>query len=247
MKLTVIGMWGGFPKGSGACSGYLLEHDGSRLLLDCGSGVAMILQKYYELHEVDHVILSHYHYDHVSDLGALMFGRLVQTQLGKTKKPLSIYGPMDKAKESEISAVPNNVFHPIDETSRLEIGPFEITFIKNIHPVETYGMKIVCDGKSMVYTADTSFQEAYIDFAKHTDLLIVESSFYEGMDGKAAGHMNAKEAGMLAEKAGVKKTLLTHLPHFGELEELVKSAQEQGNQEVYLASPGFVFDFKKRY
>lgn len=243
MKLTVIGMWGGFPKGDGACSGYLLEHEGFSLLLDCGSGVAMNLQQYRELYEVDHVILSHYHYDHTSDLGALMFGRLVQTQLGKTKAPLSIYGPMDKAIESEISAVPNNVFHPIDMSSRLEIGPFEITFIKNIHPVETYGMKIVCNGKSVVYTADTSYLESYIDFAKHTDLLIVESSFYEEMDGKAAGHMNAKEAGMLAERAGAKKTLLTHLPHFGELKELLKSAQDQGNQEINLASPGFVIEF----
>lgn len=243
MKLTVIGMWGGFPKGNGACSGYLLEHDGFRLLLDCGSGVAMNLQKYHELYEVDHVILSHYHYDHVSDLGALMFGRLVQTQLGKTKEPLSIYGPMDKTKENEIAAVPNNVFHPIDASSRLEVGPFEITFIKNIHPVETYGMKIVCDGKSIVYTADTSYLKSYIDFAKHTDLLIAESSFYEGMDGKVAGHMNAKEAGILAEKTEAKQTLLTHLPHFGVLEELLKSAKYQGNQAINLASPGFVVEF----
>ncbi|MHA6250921.1 MBL fold metallo-hydrolase [Oceanobacillus sp. CAU 1775] len=242
MKLTVVGIWGGFPKSDGACSGYLLEHEGFRLLIDCGSGVAMNLQKHIELHEVDHVIISHYHYDHVSDLGALMFGRLVQTQLGKTNQKLSIYGPMDKDKEREITSIPNSTFESFDEASTLNIGPFQISFIKNIHSVETYGMKIIGGDKSLVYTADTSFMEEYIDFAMHVDLLIAESSFYEGMDGKVAGHMNAEEVGVLAKKAEVKKTMLTHLPHFGELEELVESARRQGNQEVFLAKPGLVVE-----
>ncbi|MCX8046397.1 MAG: MBL fold metallo-hydrolase, partial [Anoxybacillus gonensis] len=38
MKVTVIGYWGAFPKKNEATSCYLFEHDGFRLLVDCGSG-----------------------------------------------------------------------------------------------------------------------------------------------------------------------------------------------------------------
>lgn len=39
MKVTVIGCWGGYPAAKEASSGYLLEHDGYKILMDCGSGV----------------------------------------------------------------------------------------------------------------------------------------------------------------------------------------------------------------
>lgn len=61
MKLTVIGFWGGYPKLNGASSGYLLEHNGFNLLLDCGSGILSKLQNVLQPEELDAVILSHYH------------------------------------------------------------------------------------------------------------------------------------------------------------------------------------------
>lgn len=36
MKITVLGGRGAWPAADGACSGFLLEHDGFRLLLDVG-------------------------------------------------------------------------------------------------------------------------------------------------------------------------------------------------------------------
>lgn len=39
MNLTVLGNTGPFPAPGGACSGYLFESKGSRIVLDFGSGV----------------------------------------------------------------------------------------------------------------------------------------------------------------------------------------------------------------
>ncbi len=242
MKLTVIGMWGGFPKKDGPCSGYLLEHHDFSLLIDCGSGVLVKLQEFIDLNNIHDVILSHYHYDHSNDIGAYMFSRLVNTQLGRVDKPLSIYGPYSSEKEKEISAVPYNDFYAIHMCSKLEIGPFYITFMKTVHPVETYGMKIECEGKQIVYTSDTSFTEELVEFAAGADLLIAESSLYDGMDGETSGHMTAKEAGILAARADAKQTLLTHLPHYGNLEELLTSAKAQGKSAIRLAQPGSIWD-----
>ncbi|MEV4623222.1 hypothetical protein AB0J74_31495 [Asanoa sp. NPDC049573] len=36
MELTVLGARGAFPEAGDACSGFLVEHDGFRLLLDAG-------------------------------------------------------------------------------------------------------------------------------------------------------------------------------------------------------------------
>jgi ribonuclease BN (tRNA processing enzyme) len=39
VRLTVLGGSGGYPAASGACSGYLVEHDGFRLLVDPGYAI----------------------------------------------------------------------------------------------------------------------------------------------------------------------------------------------------------------
>lgn len=53
MKITIIGHWGGFPKANEATSGYLIEHDNYKLLLECGSGVVSSLQKITDIKNID--------------------------------------------------------------------------------------------------------------------------------------------------------------------------------------------------
>ncbi|WP_156290673.1 MBL fold metallo-hydrolase [Oceanobacillus salinisoli] len=239
MKCTVIGMWGGFPKKNGPCSGYLIEKNGFSLLVDCGSGVVSQMQNYVDLNDVNHVVLSHYHYDHFSDVGVLLFSRLVNTQLRQTNEILHIYGPDDSEMARRVREVPYSDFHPYGEECSLTIGPFTIEFLCNLHPVEAYSMKITCDeGKTIVYTSDTGFTEDLVTFSEGTDLLITECSLYDGMNGAASGHMTAGEAGVLANRSHAKQVILSHLPHYGDLEELLDSAKGEGNDCVMLAEVG---------
>ena len=242
MECRVIGMWGGFPKKNGPCSGYLIQHEGFSLLVDCGSGVLSELQNYIDLNDINHVILTHYHYDHYSDIGAYLFSRLVNTQLGRATEELSVYGPADEGMQKQVEDVAYSQFTSFNEKSQLEIGPFTCTFMRNIHPVETYSIKIVCDGKSIVFTSDTSFTEDLVSFAADSDLLITECSLYEGMDGAGSGHMTSEHAGILAYQSKAKRVLLTHLPHFGDLNDLVVSAKKQGNENIELAETGMLIE-----
>ena len=212
------------------------------LLLDCGSGVLSELQNYIDLNDINHAILTHYHYDHFSDIGAYLFSRLVNTQLGRAVEELYIYGPADEGMQKQVEDVAYSRFTSFNETSQLEIGPFICTFMKNIHPVETYSIKIVCDSKSIVFTSDTSFTLDLIEFAANSDLLITECSLYEGMDGVGSGHMTSKDAGILAYQSKAKRVLLTHLPHYGELNDLVVSAKKQGNPNIELAQSGMLIE-----
>ena len=39
MQITILGKSPAWPDAGGACSGYLVRHDGYTLLVDCGNGV----------------------------------------------------------------------------------------------------------------------------------------------------------------------------------------------------------------
>ena len=70
MQLKILGNNGPYPAPGGACSGYLLTSDSgqTRVLIDCGPGVLSRLTADCMPGELDAVLLSHLHYDHMSDI-----------------------------------------------------------------------------------------------------------------------------------------------------------------------------------
>lgn len=243
MKLTIVGFWGGYPKANEASTGYLLEHKGFQLLIDCGSGVLSKLQNFIEPEKLDAVIISHYHADHIADIGVLQHARLIQGFLGKNMNRLPIYGhQLDDAEFAKLTY--KNITEGIayDPQKTLSVGPFTIQFLRTDHPAPCFAMRMEADGKSMVYTGDTSFKDEFISFAKDTDLLLAECNFYSGQDGKNAGHMNSTDVGKLAQSANVKQVILTHLPHYGELSNLSKEAAGLYSGPISLAEYGKTFE-----
>ncbi|WML38728.1 MBL fold metallo-hydrolase [Neobacillus sp. OS1-2] len=236
MKLTIIGYWGGYPKQNGACSGYLLEHGGFQLLIDCGSGVLSKLQNIIQPEELDAVIVSHYHPDHIADIGVLQHARLILGFLGKDFPTLPVYGhEFDQHEFAKLTYKNITKGVAYDPHNTVNIGPFQVSFLKTIHPVPCYAMKIEAEGKSIVYTADSAFQEEFIEFSQGADLLLCECNFYGNQNGKSAGHMNSLEAGRFAQKAAVKQLILTHLPQYGELVNLITEASSEFTGIIKLA------------
>src|SRR5699024_7350579 len=92
MKLTVIGYCGGFLAADAASSASMIAKDGFTLLLDRVSGAVMALQKYKKASEVDAVILSHYHADHIADIGVLQHALFVESFIHDSVKTVPIYG-----------------------------------------------------------------------------------------------------------------------------------------------------------
>ena len=90
MRLTVLGGCGAWPEPGQACSGFLLEHDGFRLLIDAGYATLPRLLQLVRPGLVDAVLISHGHPDHCADLNPLLRARV----LGESGlPPLPLYAP----------------------------------------------------------------------------------------------------------------------------------------------------------
>ncbi|CAG9622964.1 MBL fold metallo-hydrolase [Sutcliffiella rhizosphaerae] len=247
MKLTVVGFWGGYPAKNSATSGYLVEHENFKLLIDCGSGVLAQLQNYMDVTELDAVILSHYHHDHVADIGPLQFARLISFYMGKTVTQLPIYGHDEDVQG--FAALDHKEYTKgiaYDPLKPAQVGPFTIEFLKTTHPVPCYAMKVSTEEGSFVYTADTSYQESFITFSKGADLLICECNLYAHQNGESAGHMNSHDAAKIAALSDVPELLLTHLPHFGNTLQLVEEAGTIYKGNITLAHKGFTWESGKK-
>lgn len=215
MRLTVLGCAGSFPGPESACSAYLVEADGFRLLLDFGSGSLSALQRYAGLKSVDAIVLSHLHCDHMMDACSYVVVRRYAPD--GPYPPIPVYAPAG-APERIASAYALDE-GPLDDVytfyalapGSFPIGPFQVIVDRVNHPVETYGVRIEYDGKALVYSGDTSSCEALLRLANNADLFLCEASYLDGVDNPPDLHLTGGEAGQIAAKAGVRRLLLTHL------------------------------------
>lgn len=243
MKVFPVGIWGGYPKANGATSSFLIEHDGFHCLVDCGSGVLASLQNYVPLEKLDAVVISHYHADHIADIGSLQYSRLINYYLGNPSQPLPIYGHnQDEENFSKLSYKEQTIGVAIQETDILHIGPFEVSFCETVHPVYCLAMKFSVDGRSVTLTADTEWNDKLVEFARGTDLLISEANLYEMHLGKSPGHMAGSEAGKLAKLASAQQLILTHLPLHGDLAEILDAAKINYDGPAELAVVGKAYE-----
>lgn len=234
MKLTVLGFMGGYPANGVGTSSYLLESAGFRLLIDVGSGAILALENHIDPLKLDAVMLTHYHADHIADLGVLQHIFLLKDAPNIKKIP--IYGHTESEwhtlRESKASKA-------IDYSGQdaIELGPFHIEFLKTVHPVSCYALAITKreTGKKFVFSADSGYSDQFITFAKDADLFLADTNFFKEQKGSSI-HMTSEEVGEISEKAGVKKLILTHLPPDEDWQRLLSEAKEAApNVKVMLA------------
>lgn len=238
MNLTILGVWGAYPEADSSTSSLLLTHDNFNLLIDCGSGVISQLQKYIPISNLDALVVSHYHNDHIADIGCLQYGLMIQKHLGNYKKLLPIYAHKQDERFNTFNYEGVAEAIEIIENQIVTIGPFTVSFCETVHPVYTLGMKFEVGGKQLVYTSDTEWSEKLIDFSMGADLIVCEANLFEAQLGKVNGHLTGGQAGELAKQANAQKLVLTHLPHYGDHNDILKNARDSFTGDVILAEQG---------
>ncbi|WP_239334343.1 MBL fold metallo-hydrolase [Frankia sp. CiP3] len=237
MHLTVLGCRSGMPSGGQGSSGYLVSTESSRILLDCGPGVALALSAIGHPKMLDAVVISHFHLDHCYDLlpvgKALLSGR---TRYGKhlaslpeaddhsERPPIPLYVPsggratLDKlAKLFPVATIPMldkafDIAFDVREYSAGEVfkaGDCEIGMHGLRHAVPNCGVRVEGPAGTLAYTGDTGRTDALISLAAKADLLLAEATLAVSDDGPH-GHLSATDAGETAAAAEVGQLVLTH-------------------------------------
>jgi ribonuclease BN (tRNA processing enzyme) len=235
MIVNVIGYYGGSAPKNEATSSYLLEFENEKILLDCGAATGSVIQNYCELTDINHIILSHYHWDHFSDIGVFIYNRYVENLIGETDKKLNIYSLDNEFFIQDFEKFPTNNIIKIDESCNLNIAGLDIRFYKTKHPIDCLAIRCEYNGKSLVYTADVGLDDGLIEFSKGADLLITECSLYEGVDGSVSGHMNINNVIDLINESAAKKVILSHLPIYGDFNENYLMAKDKTKAEIFIA------------
>jgi ribonuclease BN (tRNA processing enzyme) len=252
MRLTVIGCSGSFPGPDSPASCYLLEapYAGGtyRLLLDLGSGALGALQRYVQPESIDVVCLTHLHPDHCMDMCG--FYVLRKYHPGGPLSPISVYGPdgtADRlARAYDLDVDPGMTrefdFEPYREDP-FDLGPFTLAVTQVDHPVPTFAIRVTHGDRSLVYSGDTGPCTSLEQIAKDCDVLLAEASFLEPARHNPPNlHLTGRQAAETAERAGVGRLILTHIPPWHVPGDVLAEAAPHFSGVVTLASAGASYD-----
>lgn len=226
MKITVLGFYGGYPYDGVGTSAYLIQEHGFNLLLDCGSGALLALEKVLDPLQLDAVLLSHYHADHIADVGVLQ--HYWQLRSGEKKETvLPIFGhDFNQVHFDRLNWPKSTEAKAYQPHEILNIGPLSISFQETHHPVTTFAIRIRSSfGSDLTFTADSSYINELIDFAKGTDLLITDTNYLIAPTDRPLWHMSAAQSAQLAEKSNCKQLLMSHLPQDINPQKMLEVAQ----------------------
>jgi ribonuclease BN (tRNA processing enzyme) len=186
MEITFLGTGVAIPERGRVQSGVLVRLEEKPLLIDCGSGVLSRFPEADISHtEVDTVLLSHLHLDHVADLLPL-----IKANWLTGKNNMKVYGP--EGTEDWLSKLLDAYEYILDEVNVdvIELLPgkdftpegfdCEISCTAALHSVPTLAYRVTAEDGEFVYSGDTEPCTDIMDLAVEADLLIHECSFPPG-------------------------------------------------------------------
>jgi len=237
MQITVLGSCGPYPKAGGACSGYLLEDGNHKVLIDCGNGVlSRLLQKIDSLEELDVIILTHLHSDHISDALVLRYALGINKMKGSITKSVPLYAPLTpQDKYNEIQFMNAFKMNGLNANTIINVGEMKITFESMLHPVETYGVIVEKENKKFVYSSDTKYCDNIIRIANEADLFICECNLLNEELSEEVYHLTTGQVGEIASMTNVKKLLLTHIYPEYDTNRVLEEVKEKFSGEVEIA------------
>lgn len=217
-ELVVLGSASAIPTTDHENTHLLVVGRDELILIDCPSNLVVPLQKQgYDPLQVGHLILTHFHADHVGGVAPF----LMSSWLMGRQRPLHIYGLEDTLwrfeKMMELFQWETwNGLYPI-EIHRLppqrmnlvfQSDQFEVHSSPVRHLIPTVGLRIKnrWTGESVAYSCDTEPCDEVVELAQGVKALIHEAV------GEYRGHSSPQQAGEIAQRAGARALYLIHYP-----------------------------------
>jgi len=244
----------------------LLAPDGTQFILDCGTGLRMLGNRWVGPHGTKaaeaHIFVTHYHWDHIQGipffaplysecnrfhfysfrskfLGPDSLKQVFETQMAYPYFPVDI-GAMSAARK----------FSEVSDGDQYEIISTKITARWLNHPQGCLGFRMETPAGTIVYATDNEpgvpkLDKSLCDLAAGADIFINDAQFSpEQLAGprKGWGHSSWLEGVRVAKEAGVKHLVLFHHdPDSTDrmVDGILRKARDQF-ESVYAASEGMV-------
>ena len=200
----------------GPCT--LLEASGSRCVVDLGLGALHgLLRAGVGHHQVDALLLTHHHPDHVAELLPFLFAAnydqpprcrpLVLAASGETLAAVVGLAASQpgwlEAKHYPLKKV------PLSPGAELRLGPLTVRAGAVSHIDSSLAYRFDHGSRAAVLSGDTGPSATLAELARGADLLLAEASLPPGTAGDT--HLSPEQAGRLARQAGVKELVLNHI------------------------------------
>jgi ribonuclease BN (tRNA processing enzyme) len=250
-SLTVLGSSGASPTRTNPASGYLVSSGDTTTWLDAGTGTFMPLGTHTDPGTLSAVVLSHIHVDHCADLFGL-YGYLAYGPSGIV--PIPVYVPEGAAEHlaAFAGAGAEHVFRIVLDITEVGagdaviVGDMQLRFGNAVHSVPGLITRVETPDGAITYSGDTGPGSDLVTFAEDVDLLLCEASIAGERDEHTYPyHLTAGEAGAVAEAAGARRLVLTHLVTGVDPARAVAEAQAVFDGPVDAAGPGDVFAIGK--
>jgi ribonuclease BN (tRNA processing enzyme) len=220
--------------GTGTCqieferraSSTLIQLDALPVLFDCGHGVVQrLLEVGIQHNELNHIVVSHFHPDHVSDLIPFLHAGAWSKRNPRTTD-LHIYGPPGIQRlidgfrnifgESGLQQPIYDILIHEVAGEQFSIGSYEFDFM-SLPPAGNHGLRFAWQGRHYAITGDSDFHEHEITFLHKVDLAIIDS-----------GHLEDDEIVQLAAASQAKTIVCSHLYREIDVSKLQTQAEKSG-------------------
>lgn len=247
MQLTILGSAASYAGADQACAGYLVEHEGTTIMVDCGNGTIANAAHVTDVTSLDAVIISHTHTDHFADLFALEAALRFAPEgpIGS----LPVYLPEGLWERMRTLLPPTGAAHLAEafEPHVLSAGQAlvfdEVTVTPHAvdHDGPTFAFSIETPDARLAYTADTRDGDAVRAAVAGCEVLLCECTLPQDYAG-VAPHLTATEAGHLAKVAGAELLVLTHLWPTADHERMLREAKAAFGGNTVLAEELLTID-----
>jgi ribonuclease Z len=238
-QIIILGTANAVPNKHHASTHLIVDAGEQMILVDCaGNPVVRLDQAGVDPLSITDLILTHFHPDHVSGVPLLLMDLWLMGRI----KPLNVFGLDDVIdRTNKVMEIFNwqdwDGFYPVnfirlpsgENMSLIETDDVKVLASKGCHMIPSIGLRMQFPSGSLCYSSDTEPCEAIERLADDVDVLIHEST------GEGVGHSSPKQAGEVAQRAGVRKLVLIHYPTDIDVDEWVNQAKSTFSGEVVLA------------
>lgn len=253
ITFTILGSSAGMPRPDRVNSGYVLAVGGRLIQIDCGGGVSSAFRRAgFDPLDVERILISHCHPDHVSDLPLY-----IQMQyLAGRREPITIHLPKEAVEPIRTmfqamylieQKLPFGLsFETVEDGRVIDAGDISIRPVANSHLekyaplVAEYGLPneqqcysylIEAGEKKILYSADLGTEKDLFTHLGDVDLLVIEST-----------HIDLPALLEKTIENHVGRVVLTHIAEEFDTEHAVLLAKKAGLGNVQIARDGMVME-----